>query len=129
MAEDSVARLLLESAGRDASTVDTLAGLLHIHDSIVGFHAQQAVEKYLKAVLSAQDITFRRTHDLVELLDVLADHKLPPPPHADSLDELNPYAVEARYGLTEPSGPSRDALPALVKDVRIWAESQIRLAP
>jgi len=125
MAEDSVARLLLESAGRDASTVNTLAGLSHIHDSIVGFHAQQAAEKYLKAVLSAHDIPFRRTHDLAELLDILADHNLLPPPHADFLDELNPYAVEARYGLTAPSGLNRSTIVSLVTDVRLWAENQI----
>lgn len=127
MAEDSVARLLLLSADRDAATVDTLAGLTHIHDSIVGFHAQQAIEKYLKVVLSAQGIAFRRTHDLVELLDTLTDNFLPPPPHADSLDELNPYAVEARYGLTAPSGLNRATIVSLVTEVRLWAESQTGL--
>jgi HEPN domain-containing protein len=36
---------------------------------VVCFHAQQAVEKYLKAYLTENDIEFRRTHDLVALLD------------------------------------------------------------
>jgi HEPN domain-containing protein len=33
------------------------------------FHAQQCAEKYLKALLEGQIIVFRKTHDLVELLD------------------------------------------------------------
>jgi len=33
----------------------------------VCFHAQQTVEKYLKAVLQQQEIVFPRTHDLSEL--------------------------------------------------------------
>lgn len=120
-----VAQLLLESAARDATTVATLAGLAHIHDSIVGFHGQQAVEKYLKAVLAAHGIAFRRSHDLAELMDVLADHQLPPPPHAATLDELNPYAVEARYGLTDPKGLDRNNLAALLAEIQHWAEAEV----
>lgn len=125
MAEDSVARLLLESAGRDASTVETLADLGHIHDSIVGFHAQQAVEKYMKAVLSAHGIAFRRTHDLIDLLDALADNRIPPPPYANTLDELNPYAVEARYGMIEPSGLDRGGISAFLVEIQHWAEDLV----
>ena len=32
---------------------------------------------------------------------------LPAPPEADWLDELNPYAVEARYGTIDPEGLDR----------------------
>jgi HEPN domain-containing protein len=57
---------------------------------VVGFHLQQCVEKALKAVLSHAGIAFRRTHDIAELLDLIADRGLGPPPYADWLDELNP---------------------------------------
>ncbi|MGW8256832.1 MAG: HEPN domain-containing protein [Thermoguttaceae bacterium] len=35
------------------------------------FHAQQCVEKYLKAVLQDREIPFRKTHDLNLLFDLL----------------------------------------------------------
>ena len=35
----------------------------------VCFHAQQCVEKYLKAFLVSRDIDFPRTHDIGDLVD------------------------------------------------------------
>jgi HEPN domain-containing protein len=59
----------------------------------VGFHAQQAAEKLLKALLVRHQIEFPKTHNLGELLDLVAsvDRHL-----AESLWDvtaLNPYAV------------------------------------
>ena len=64
---------------------------------IVGFHAQQAAEKYLKAYLTHHQIEFPETHDLKEILALVAtkDSRL-----ADSMEEaiiLTDYAVEPRY--------------------------------
>jgi len=67
MAERSVARLLLESARQDEKAVAALSDVADIGDAIIGFHAQQAVEKALKAALSSAGIVFRRTHDIAEL--------------------------------------------------------------
>jgi HEPN domain-containing protein len=39
---------------------------------IIAFHCQQAAEKYLKAVLVSLQIEFPKTHDLEELLELLA---------------------------------------------------------
>ncbi|HEY5581806.1 MAG TPA: HEPN domain-containing protein [Rhodoferax sp.] len=94
---------------------------------MVGFHAQQAIEKSLKAVLSAHMIEFRRTHDLITLLDLLQDHQLPAPPEADWLDELNPYAVEARYGTIEPEGLDRTRALQAVAQVLDWARHETRI--
>lgn len=121
MVEESVARLLLEAARRDAHAVGVLAGMPDIHDAIVGFHAQQAVEKALKAVLSTNGIVFRRTHDIAELLDLIADNCLAPPPHADVLDEFNPFAVEARYGLVGGGDLARSTVSNVIEDVLQWA--------
>jgi HEPN domain-containing protein len=96
---------------------------------VVGFHAQQSVEKSIKAVLSANMIEFRRTHDLVALLDLLIDHKLPEPPEADWLDELNPYAVEARYGTINPSGLDRARVLRAVEQVLDWAMRLTKAVP
>lgn len=107
MAEASVADLLLASAEQDRKAVLALLRSPEIGDAIDGFHAQQAVEKSLKAVLSQRRIPFRRTHDIAELLDLLSDHGLPTPPTAERLDELNPYAVDVRYGNIDPRGLDR----------------------
>lgn len=123
MAESSVARLLLESAQQDEKAVAALSPVRDIGDAIVGFHAQQAVEKALKAVLSSAGIAFRRTHDLAELLDLLADSGLSAPPEAETLDELNPYAVEARYGLVDLSGLDRQKIRETIALVLAWAEA------
>lgn len=125
MADRSVPRLLLESARQDEKAVAALSGISDIGDAIVGFHAQQAVEKTLKAVLSSAGIVFRRTHDIAELLDLLTDSGLPPPPASETLDELNPYAVEARYGLVELSGLDRQIIGATIGQVLAWVEMHI----
>lgn len=64
-------------------------------------------------------------HDLIALMDMLQDNALPAPPHADWLDELNPYAVEARYGTIEPDGLDRKHVLAVVTAVLTWAQSQL----
>lgn len=120
--------LLLASAAQDLAACQLLAANVGIGDAMVGFHAQQAIEKSLKAVLSAHMIEFRRTHDLITLLDLLQDHQLPAPPEADWLDELNPYAVEARYGAIEPEGLDRTRTLQAVAQVLDWAQHETRIA-
>ncbi len=104
----SVAQLLMESARQDVAVCNLLSPNTSIGDAVIGFHAQQAIEKSIKAVLSQSGIEFRRTHDLIDLLDLVQDNGLPMPPHADWLDELNPYAVEARYGTIGPDTLDHD---------------------
>ena len=61
------------------------------------FHAQQCVEKYLKAKLVEVKIRFTKTHDLVRLLDLI----LPREPlwelFRPLLIELSRFAVAFRY--------------------------------
>jgi HEPN domain-containing protein len=63
----------------------------------VCFHAQQCIEKYLKACLQEENIAFTKTHDLSALLDLF----LPVQPAwvslRPSLDALTAYAIEFRY--------------------------------
>ncbi len=122
MAEPTLADILLALARQDVLAFRKLAGDMEIGDALLGFHAQQAVEKSLKAVLAHAGIVFRRTHDIAELLDLLADSGLRVPPHSDLLDELNPYAVEMRYGLVQPSGLDRTATLSILDAVLEWAQ-------
>jgi HEPN domain-containing protein len=59
------------------------------------FLAQQAVEKYIKAVLVHFQISFPLVHDLGILIALLPDDKMPP--EGFSLIELNPFATVHRY--------------------------------
>jgi len=91
------ARKLLQKAEMDIIAVEELLGSPRVSDAIIGFHLQQAVEKLLKALLAANDIPYRKTHDIRELIDLLEDHKILIPEELFDLDDFTPYAVEFRY--------------------------------
>ena len=61
------------------------------------FHAQQAAEKYLKAVMAVQGLVIPRTHDLEEL-QILCAEIIPDDDFKNmALEELSDYAVSVRY--------------------------------
>ena len=60
------------------------------------FHAQQAVEKSLKAVLALHDVVIPRTHDLTELAR-LVEHAFPGVAVDDGIADLTAFSVELRY--------------------------------
>ena len=60
------------------------------------FHAQQAVEKSIKAVLVHYGVEFRKVHNLDYLFSLLPPNTLLPPEAEDVL-ELTSYAVMFRY--------------------------------
>jgi HEPN domain-containing protein len=67
-----------------------------------GFHAQQAAEKALKALLVRHQVDFRHTHEIRELL-ALAEPVAPGiHAHLAAADTLTPYAVSARYPGRQP---------------------------
>lgn len=86
--------------------------------AIVCFHAQQCVEKYLKAVLTCEGVAFPKTHEIERLVS-----GLPKPARPDlTLEEqalLTEYAVGPRYpGWRETSlREAREAV-ALARRVR-----------
>jgi HEPN domain-containing protein len=63
----------------------------------VCFHAQQCVEKYLKARLILAGISFPKTHDLVALLALVQKAEPLWQPWKDQLAKLTYYAVTIRY--------------------------------
>ncbi len=60
------------------------------------FHAQQAAEKSIKAVLIQHGIEFRKVHDLDYLITLLPP-QAPLPPEAEDIVGLTGYAVMFRY--------------------------------
>lgn len=63
----------------------------------VCFHAQQSVEKSLKAILLFKEIEFPLTHDIEELIDIAQANEIKLPLEVEDAGILTPYAVETRY--------------------------------
>ena len=63
----------------------------------VCFHAQQCVEKYMKACLQEANIPFTKTHNLIVLLDLLLPIKPNWEETKPKLLALNNFAVNFRY--------------------------------
>jgi HEPN domain-containing protein len=92
----------------------------------VGFHAQQAVEKLLKALLNHRRVVYPRTHDLEILLKLLTKTGLIPPAEICAALALTPFAVNNRYGETPTIAaiePSRETIQAWVVATRQWVDS------
>jgi HEPN domain-containing protein len=67
-----------------------------------GFHAQQAAEKALKALLVRHQIEFRRTHELQELLALAEPVAAGIHARLAAAETLTAYAVDARYPGPQP---------------------------
>ncbi|HWG21142.1 MAG TPA: HEPN domain-containing protein [Terracidiphilus sp.] len=97
-----------------------------IPETILGFHAQQAVEKLLKALLAALSIPFELTHNLGRLLNAIhaAGENLPPTPLL--LSQLNDFAVVYRYDLLIPiASPDKNDLIETVRLIREHVTARI----
>lgn len=98
--EKSVRDLVLEwivKAEDDFDDADTLLSPQRSRLGGVAFHSQQCAEKYLKTFLVARDVEPPKTHDIKELLGLVAaiDTAL-----AESLHDarvLTPYGATIRY--------------------------------
>lgn len=72
----------------------------------IAFHAQQAAEKYVKAFLTHHQIEFPKTHELNELLDLMAQVDVELSDLLRPSDSLSKFAVETRYS----SGPEPETI-------------------
>lgn len=88
---------LLHRARDDAYVVVQLVPDYAAPDWVIGFHAQQAVEKALKAVLASANVVFPRTHNIAMLLTLLRQNGIQPPKQSIFLERLTPFGVAARY--------------------------------
>jgi HEPN domain-containing protein len=113
-----VADLDLQAAQRMLADSPTAYGY-HIP-----FAFQQAVEKYCKGALLAQQLSFPRTHDLSDLLDKLASTFVFTTDERDDADCLADYAVSTRY----PPG-TRVTVSEMQEAARIALNFQKRLRP
>jgi len=97
---ERVAAVASEWVAKAENDLKSTAHLLRLGkecpNDVVCFHAQQAVEKYLKALLTAHEVPFPKTHNIRKLVELL-----PARPRLnlsqDEQDGLTDYATAARY--------------------------------
>jgi HEPN domain-containing protein len=116
-----LARALLQRADDDLTLVRHILDDADIADAIFGFHAQQAVEKSIKAVLAARDVEYTKTHQLNYLVSLLETNRIDAPPSVLEADELTPWAVNFRYETDAEPALDRRATLVFIEDIRRWA--------
>ena len=117
----------LRKADEDLAVAEYLVSSERPYYGAVGFHAQQAAEKYLKALLVRHQIEFPKTHDFEKLLTLCARvsrefEKLQP-----QTDRLQPFAVAARYTLVVPQESEVEQAVQDMKRVRAFCRGVLGL--
>jgi HEPN domain-containing protein len=121
------AAVLARKAEDDAKAMQLLAPIQEISDEIIGFHAQQAVEKWLKAVLGSWGVEFEYTHDLHRLIAEVVTAVGEFPFDVPEVVALTEHAVPLRYDEILDTEPlDRNATVMLVDEVGEWAATQLR---
>lgn len=90
-----LSRGLLRKAASDIVALDAALGAGAFDAAC--FHAQQAGEKYLKALLAYRGVSFPYTHNLVKLIKIGAELDPALRSLVSIAASLTPYAVELRY--------------------------------
>jgi HEPN domain-containing protein len=92
------------------------------------FHAQQCAEKYLKARLQEAGISFQKTHNLTNLLNLVLTVEPTWVTLHPKLQALNTFAVDVRYP-GHPTVTKQDAKQALnyCKEVRQYVRQSLGL--
>ena len=102
-AEIDHARELLGKAANDLIAAEATLPTRQATDTVC-FHAQQAVEKSLKALLTWRGAAYPFTHDLSELVELAIPACPALVPYEDRIISLTPFAVSVRYyGVDTPS--------------------------
>ncbi len=89
--------MLHRLAAGDLYACHKLADDAEVDDHIIGFHAQQAVEKALKVALVLADSELPRTHDLELLVEQVKEAGTEVPDELSDTEWLTPWAAELRY--------------------------------
>ncbi len=123
--ERSDAATLSQRAQEDLTLVRKAVSDQEISESIAGFHAQQAVEKLMKAVLDSRGLVYPFTHNLRQLRRLLEESGGAPPVDPIEVNELVAFVVQQRYGGYVSEPVDREALLALTEQVAAWAAEEL----
>ncbi len=119
MRDTDHARAMLSLAREDLNVLEAMRDPVEFPTRVFGFHAQQAVEKALKAWLALLGVRYPLTHALATLIASVEDSSGEPAEAFRDLDMLTPFAVQYRYEAYEgPFGElNRDWVIARVADL------------
>jgi HEPN domain-containing protein len=92
----AVAHEWMTKADNDLRSAEYLLKMEDCPTDTICFHAQQCVEKCLKALLVTQGTGFKKTHDIEELVALLPP-RLRPSLDDKEQDRLTEYATVTRY--------------------------------
>ena len=87
----------LAKAANDLRTAETMISVMPPVTDTACFHAQQCMEKGLKAYLTAVDRHVERTHHLPRLVELCAEQNAVFEQLVSAALELTDYAVQGRY--------------------------------
>lgn len=96
MSAHDLAGELIATARSDIKALTNMLDAAAFDDRVFGFHAQQAVEKTMKAWINLLGQPHPYTHDLSRLLQTLQEQGMDVEMYWDFLD-LSGYAVRFRY--------------------------------
>ncbi len=122
-----------KAAEMDLITIEEIKDNEHL-TTIIAFHAQQCIEKVLKAVIEEYDLGEYKIHNLIKLQTVVAD-VLPLKFDEDALGLINQLYIESRYpgdlGLLPTGRPSTkeakifyETASCIYNDVKKFLENQ-----
>lgn len=123
--QQDLARKLLRRAKDDQAATVALLDVSSVSDALAGFHAQQAVEKALKAVLALNGVEFPFSHDLRLLIGLCEAADISLPSELDDVDRLSPYAARLRYGDEESGSVDRATGMRWAATAIAWARTLI----
>lgn len=126
-----LALLLSRKAAGDEDVVRRLIDIPEVVDETLGFHAQQAVEKLIKAVLVRNGVAYDRTHNIAYLLTLLDGAGVDGPTDVSQEDliALSPWAVQFRYDDEAHAVLDRPAARRAVEKTRAWADARLSDEP
>jgi len=88
----------VSKAEEDLAACKALLNIENPPFSVICYHAQQLTEKYIKAYITFKEIEFRKTHDIILLLD---EYCIPLDDEFNNIRDdafiLSDYSVNTRY--------------------------------
>ncbi len=122
------ARTLLRKASEDLYAAACLGDNPLVSPWTVGFHAQQAVEKSLKAAFAHRAIRYPFIHDIEALVVIVKNESLPLPRDSEELSCLTPFAALFRYEDEDWGAPvsiSVERMLGLAETTVAWARAML----
>lgn len=120
------AAMMFGLAQDDFRAIEFFRDLPDVSTAIFGFHAEQAVEKALKAWLTTANVRYPKVHDIRLLLKLLTDAGQTIPEPFRRLVYLTAFAAQFRYEVNDELVPELDRA-AVVREVGAVLEHVERL--